>query len=69
MAGRTSKMHHKPFSVVKMTDVLLTYMFDIFQIFNVSHLPPDKLKDGTIRNRQSNLTLNSNDEQRLTPGA
>jgi len=67
MDEHTSIIH---LSVTKTVDALSTYVFDVFQILNVSHFSLDKLKDDAIRNERSSLTLDPNHEWRtLTPDA
>lgn len=58
--GRTSVTDRGPFSVRKTVDVLPTYVFDVFQIFHISHFSLDKLKDDAVQNERSTFTLDTN---------
>ena len=48
--GRTY-IYGEFFSVRDIGETLRTYVFDVFQIFHVSHLSLDKLKNYTIQNK------------------
>ena len=48
---------NEPFLARKVGDALLTHVFDVFQILNVSHLSLDKLKNDTIQGKWSTPAL------------
>jgi len=60
MVGRTSVEDVKLFSVRKTGDTLPTYVFDVFQIFDISHLSLDKLEDNAVQNKRSTLAFSPN---------
>lgn len=50
-------MVNRDFSVEKFRDTCQTYVFDVFQILDISDLFSDKVKNDTVENHESTLPV------------